>query len=118
MGKETSLHFSGGHTFKQKSMTGFLDQKVALFMLTASLSNPNRYVINYGKNNGNNARVSKNFKKQTRPSGTSESCSLASGHDGENAENLLVLLVYSVCFKNIAMFICTGNGTEHVPASS
>lgn len=62
MGKETSLHLSGGHTFEQKSVTEFLNAKVALFMLTMSLLNPNKYEINYDKNNGNSARVSKYLK--------------------------------------------------------
>jgi len=44
-------------------VTEFLNQKVALFMLTASLLNPSNYVMNYEKNTGNNARVRKNLSK-------------------------------------------------------
>lgn len=62
MRKETSLYLSGGHTFKQKSVTEFLNQKVALYVLIVSLLNPNKYVINYDKNNANSARVSKYLK--------------------------------------------------------
>lgn len=55
-------------------------------------------VFNYGKSNENNVRLSKNLKKQTSPHGTSVSCFLAPGPDGQSAENVLVLLVYSECF--------------------
>lgn len=42
--------------------------------------------------------LAKTLKKQTRPHGTSMSCFLASGPDGQSAENMLVLLVCSECF--------------------
>lgn len=68
-----------------------------MYILKVSLKSI-QYVFNYGKNNENSARVSKNLKKQTKPHGTSESCFLASGLDGQSVENMLVLLVYSECF--------------------